>query len=401
MTPSRHSPTASASKNQFTYDAYIKQKDIPEGTINEEKSAYVDLLLYSIQGYLGYHWEKLKSETVLTVRFDSYENMINAVKSHNSRHANVKLRPSRYYKYDGDYVSSRDFKLIGVPTECGTDDIEKAIRKCTKQSGFTIRKRDNSNTVYVTFYSANSTAIVKDIWAIPIQGTLYRFMPAYYVKKHINARRRFTAKFVGFPLGLSASSFLEIIDGLHGKNAYRSTTSSTSDVDATTANNGNPMARDEILVEFDSEVNLNLACTRTTWYKEHRIIGLPQDIEWDRREQWLRPSPPHSKTMSPSPKQEATTEKAQKSSLPSPDVLPNQPPVFASRSKRAHNTRCNRTRMVHKHIINDFSRTCATGANRTPVSNKRSKRLFHRRPAHAPNQQHQPTITRKGDAIVC
>src|ERR1051325_5865598 len=141
-----------------------------------------------------------------------------------TRHANIKLHPAKYYKNDGRYISSREFKLINVPTDYNKEDIEKAIRTYTKQSGFTIRKRDTSNTVYVTFYLANSTAIVKDFWAIPINGTLCRFMPAYFATKHIYERKRFTAKFVGFPLGLSASSFLDILDGFHGKNAYRNPT---------------------------------------------------------------------------------------------------------------------------------------------------------------------------------
>ena len=201
--------------------------------------------------------------------------MIQAVDAHNERHLNLKLRLAKYYKCDGQYVSSRAFKLINVPVDCDKEDIASAIRSFTKRSGFTIRKRDDSNTVFITFFSADSIAIVKNIWAIPIKGTLYRFMPAYFVRKHIYERKRFTAKFVGFLLGLSAASFLDILDGLHGKNAYHTPPPSIPNDQSIVTHHCDHLAKDEIFVEFESEVALNLACTRNIWYKDCKIIGLP------------------------------------------------------------------------------------------------------------------------------
>ena len=248
--PSIHAHHAAAQKTLITFDATIKQKAIAEGTVNEEKAACMDLLLYGAPGYSGSHWEKIKNDTTLILKFDSHDHMIQAVKKHNSNHPDTKIHPARYFKdNEGNYVSSRVFKLIDVPLHYEQEDIEKAIRTHTKRSGFHIRKRNNSTTVYVTFFSDDSAAIVKNFWAIPINGTLHRFMPAYFTRSHIRNCKRYTAKFTGFPLGISAHSFLNILEGLHGKNAYCT----------------NALA-EEILVEFELAVHMNLACTRSIWY---------------------------------------------------------------------------------------------------------------------------------------
>jgi hypothetical protein len=398
-TPSRHSPLTSASQHQVTFDAHIKQKDIPEGTVNDEKSSFLNLLLHGTQGFLGTKWEKMKSDTVLVVKFDSYENMIKAVESHNTRHANFRLHPAKYYKAEGRYISSREFKLINVPADCNKEDITNAIRSCTKRSGFTIRKRDDSNTVYITFFSVDSIAIVKNIWAIPIKGTLCRFMPAYFVKKHIYERKRYTAKFTGFPLGFSAASFLEIIDGLHGKNAYRALTrSDLDDVTPVTNSSVSPFT-DEILVEFESEVSLNLACTRNIWYKDCKIIGLPKEIAWEDRDQWLRPSPPHAQSPQKSfhPAVPEPAPEMVQSSLPSQEVSSHKQPVTTPRLRKARHKR--RNRIIHRNTLTNLTHSSATGSNCIPLGNQRTTTPSDAATITVPPLQ--PAVTRMEEAQVC
>ena len=249
----------------FSYDLRINRKDIDLDACKsdnfQEAKAYLILIFKHYNGFLGVEYVKSKyDESCFLIKFKSYVLATKAMDSFNKKNpgSRMKAQMMQYYKLDGKYITSRDFKILNVDNNIDKKDIESSLRSLIKGS-FVVSNIDRTNqTAYVQAIDTTTMNQLKLEWSIIIKGQCYQLAPAYFRHEDLQKRRKFTATFTGFlQSDTTATAFEALI--MHGvKNVYEIK---------------NHKQEKTIVAIFENEKDLKSAIARKTFFGPRTIIG--------------------------------------------------------------------------------------------------------------------------------
>ena len=264
-----------------TYDAYIIGDKITGGDFNDEKQSIMHSFLFQMRGFKYSSWDRLNNGTqILVLHFDSLPNLKRAVHHHNNNCPTHKIAFRRHYKLKDQYIHSRDFKIIGIKPEdeISKQDIKNAVNKITRKNDCGVRNKHESSTTFrFSVNSQLSAQRVADCWFIFVKGKKYHIGPAIFTAEDFANRKKFRAFFKGIhdqKILEDYSIITEVVEHMGGKDFF-------------VYQNEDKAPTLEII--FDNESTRDNACIRTCWWKSFKITGVPSDIGWLRREEWLTP----------------------------------------------------------------------------------------------------------------
>ncbi|GBB92488.1 hypothetical protein RclHR1_20110001 [Rhizophagus clarus] len=192
--------------NFTTYDAYISLNDIDCYFHNDAKLAYVEMLARDLKEFAG--TEIFKDQEII-VKNTTYKEMLHMVRIFNHRCKDrpfMSLKPKTYFLFDGQRISSKEFKIINVPKDTSRETLESAVLKLIGFRRFFIKKsgikpsKNNQGvvTVFVTIKDTDICKLLKHTWSIEINNHYYQFALAHCSDLDLSPRKQFRGEFVGF-----------------------------------------------------------------------------------------------------------------------------------------------------------------------------------------------------------
>src|SRR5205085_2217594 len=100
----------------LTYNASIPINKITRGSDNEKKRAYIELEFFNDKGFIKAELSKNDPNTIILLKFSEYQHMIQACRHYNANNSSCKAKTKKYYRLNHERYSSKDFKILNVPT---------------------------------------------------------------------------------------------------------------------------------------------------------------------------------------------------------------------------------------------------------------------------------------------
>ena len=157
----------------LTYDATIPLNKITKGSDNEKKKAYIELEFFNDKGFIKADISKDDSVPVILLKFTEYQHLIHACQRFNSNSALCKAEVKKYYRLNNERYSSKDFKILNVPSTVTDEQITNALSSLTKSSNFNIRSRKIASDVYFFSNDLHVVNILKETWTMVINNSFY------------------------------------------------------------------------------------------------------------------------------------------------------------------------------------------------------------------------------------
>src|SRR5438046_174194 len=167
-----------------------------------DKFSFIRLFFYKMERLINTEWDKENNDgkTHIVVKFSSLNHMMKAKKRFNNTAAEVKsimrLKSKRYFKFGSKWISSREFKILNVPANIKDKCIETAIRHIMHGKPFYVKKgRSQNNDVTFTLKNDHACNMLKDVWAININNTIFQLTPSFFQRSHLEYRNQHIGKF--------------------------------------------------------------------------------------------------------------------------------------------------------------------------------------------------------------
>src|SRR5436305_15271334 len=100
----------------LTYDITIPLDKINKGSDNNEKRAYIKLEFFNNRGFIKVEITKDGTDTVVFLKFTKYQHLIQVCKCHNANNSSYKTEVKKYYRFNNERYSSKDFKILNIPS---------------------------------------------------------------------------------------------------------------------------------------------------------------------------------------------------------------------------------------------------------------------------------------------
>ncbi|GBB90332.1 hypothetical protein RclHR1_17250005 [Rhizophagus clarus] len=121
-------------------------------------------------------------------------------------------------------------------------------------------------TIFITFKDLVTCKLVKDIWSISLDDTLYRLVPANYSDTNMINRKKFSGKFIGFNNDISPAAVQDAYVTQNSKHVYQ-------------------QSPNKFIIEFSLEHDLFNTCAMKVHFNNYHITGFScnYEVNWQRR----------------------------------------------------------------------------------------------------------------------
>jgi hypothetical protein len=263
-TASQHAPPEDDSPTHTTFDAYISP-DLIQGQYIDDKISYIDLLMFTYDGYVSTSTQTWNHEKKIMISFSKYGHLIAALRDHQERFPLLKFTIRKYYTWKGHRVSSNDFKLLNVPEMASVTAIKQAIKSIDPRTRFRLNHRDENGTVFFTVLDNDRVYHFAQQYCCVLHNTVVRLAPAYFTEQHFKKRNTWMAKFSGFPVTTQLATVKEVLDSVQTLDVYRRSFHHQDD---------------HVYAVFTDEKSMIKACSTSIRYRNWTIRGCPVHSTW-------------------------------------------------------------------------------------------------------------------------
>src|SRR3954454_4455531 len=131
----------------ITFDAHCKVRDITCGSNVNEKRSYIELEFAMKKGFHKAIINKDKSGVLeIMVQFENHASLLMACKKFNLLKKGFRMEPKKYYRYEKDRVSTKEFKIVNVEKTLTNDEIYKAMENIIRRGTIYIRHHKTYKT---------------------------------------------------------------------------------------------------------------------------------------------------------------------------------------------------------------------------------------------------------------